>query len=210
MHSEDESSDSETVRKTLEYSATLIPPPIDLQVSPQHPAGLNDPTGTLTNDIDSSMHPPSPTTPSVASQPNTANQPASLALQRLHNYIDSQLTNLVGVAVEQAIGARYNQLADSINGEIASIKNQVLRDEDDPMQQKDQAHDGDDESEENNRNHRRDRRKRGQASNTKRKNNRHNRRQTSDYDGDDEEDENDNSANDGGRRKGPIVLTVHN
>ena len=66
-------------------------------------------------------------TTSVASQPNAVNQPASVALQRLHNYINSQLTNLVEAAVDQAVGARYNQLADTINSEILSIRNQVLQ-----------------------------------------------------------------------------------
>jgi hypothetical protein len=63
------------------------------------------------------------------------------------------------VAVEKAVGASYNELADSINKEIGSIKNQVFQptqDEDDPMSPRDQQNDNpadDDESEEHNGNH---------------------------------------------------------
>ena len=216
MLSEDESSDSETVRNTLhysgqEYSGPQTPDPRMLNPPAEIPSNI--PTDTLIHDIDSPMRPPSnvevpPMTTSVASQPNTDNQPASAALQRLHNYIDSQLINLVGVAVEQEVGTRCNQLADTIQKEIASIRDRVFRDprdEDDPMQPKDQHNDnsadGDDESEENNKNHRPDRQ-------NWRKNNRK-RQQTADDDNEDE-DENDSGANNGRRRKAPIVLTVHN
>ena len=145
MLSEGESSDSEAVRKTLYYSDPQTPTPSDprtLNTLPPAEILPNVSINASAYDIDSPMHSPShvevpPPTTSVASEPDTASQPVSAALQRLHNYIDSQLINLVGAAVEQAVGASYNQLADTINEEILSIKNQVLqptRDEDDPMQ----------------------------------------------------------------------------
>ena len=71
-------------------------------------------------------------TSSVESQPNTA----SATLQGIHNYIESQLINLVGVAVEQAVGTSYNKLADSIRKKIESIRKQNFQstqEEDDPM-----------------------------------------------------------------------------
>ena len=108
--------------------------------------------------------------------------------------------------MEQAVSARCNQLADNINKEIGSIRNQVLQptqDEDDPMLQQEQPNgnsiDADDESEDHlsykTRRH------------TKGKNNHHNWQKTMD---DDKEDENDNGANNGCRRKAPMVLMVHN
>ena len=224
------STDSETVQKTLQYSDPQIPTPSDLLPADSTETPINLPfTNNLSTHApshdedtpmtsvasqpdtasqpDSSMHSPShagaPTmkTP-VASQPNAVNQSASTALQQLHNYIDSQLTHLVGVAVEQAIGTRCSQLAHSINEEILSIKNQVLQDEDYPMSRHDQPHDadGDDESEVVGRQNRRQ--------NTKFRNRHHNQEQTTSDDDDD--DENDKMADRGRRRKGPIVLTVHN
>jgi hypothetical protein len=59
---------------------------------------------------------------SVESQPNTA----SAALQGIYNYIDAQLLNLVKVAVEKAVDASYNKLADSISEDIGSIRNQIF------------------------------------------------------------------------------------
>lgn len=149
---------------------------------------------SLVHDVDSPMSAPSHTT-SVASEPNTVNQLASAALQRLHGYIDSQLANLVGAAVEQALGSRYNQLADTINEEIESIKNHVLRDEDHPMDH--------DEFEEN---HHQNRQNRKKAADTKGKN----KRIADDDDVDEEDEEDENAANCGQRRKAPVVLTVHN
>ena len=77
-----------------------------------HPAEI-PPNSTFTYEIpshgtDLSVHAPSNVeaplmTTSVASQPNTVNQPPS-ALQQIHNYINTQLTNLVEVAVEQVVG----------------------------------------------------------------------------------------------------------
>ena len=102
MPSGDESSDSETVQMALQYSGPQISGPGIL--SPRHPAEIV-PNAPI-DDIDTSMRSPScvetplPTS-SVESQPNTA----SAALQTIHNYIDSQLINLVGVAVEKAVGA---------------------------------------------------------------------------------------------------------
>src|SRR5271168_3207543 len=145
MPSDDE--DSETVRKALlqssgpETADAGILNPRPNEIAPNAPIG----------DIDTSMHSPSAgeaplPTSSVESQPNTA----SAALQRIHDYIDSQLTDLVGMAVERAVGASYNKLADSINKEIVSIRNQVFQstpDEDDPMsrdQPNDNPADGDD------------------------------------------------------------------
>ena len=216
MLSEDESSDSEQVRAVLHYSGPQIPTPSDPRMLSTLPPAQILPNVSIdvsTYDIDSPMQPPShvevpPTTTSVASEPNTVNQPAS-ALQRLHSYIDSQLIDLVGAAVEQAVGARYNQLADTINEEILTIKNQVLQptqptqDEDDPMQ-RDLPNDGDDESEENNGSHRRDRQNRHKAADTRGKNK---RQQAAD---DDEEDEDDGGANQVRRRKAPTVLAVRN
>jgi hypothetical protein len=231
------STDSETVQRTLDpqiptlsdftplHTAevpTNLPMTYDMDAA-MHATSHDEDTTTTSvasqrntaNQPDPSMHAhfhagaPTTKTP-VASQPNTANQSASAsaALQQIHNYIDSQLTHLVGVAVEQAIGTRYNELADSINEEISSIKNQVLQDEDDPMSRQDQPHDadGDDESEVDNQ-LKRDRRNR--RPNTKARNRRHNQEQTANDD-DDEEDENDSMADHGRRRKGPTVLTVHN
>ena len=191
-------------------------PPSDAEVPPMTTSVASQPNTEVPPMTTSVASQPNtevpPMTTSVASQPNADNQPASAALQRLHNYIDSQLINLVGVAVEQEVGTRCNQLADTIYKEIASIKDRVFRDsqdEDDPMPLRDQPNDnsadGDDEYEENNRNHRPDRQNR-------RKNN-HKRQQTANDDNEDEdedEDENDSGANNGRRRKAPIVLTVHN
>lgn len=207
MSSEDDSSDSEAVRRTLHYSSPQTTTPSD----PSADIPPNVPIGTFTHETpghDSSMQTLShveapPSTTSVASQPNTVNQQASAPLQRLHNYIDE--------AVEQAVGARYNQLADTINNEIVSIKNQVLQptqDEDDPMspdQPNDNPADGDDEAEEESRDHQRNLRNRQQAAGTKDKRNRRNRQQKSD----DSEDESDSEANNNRRRKAPIVLKVH-
>lgn len=212
MLSEDDFSDSETVRKALHCSDPEIPDP----GMPSSPAEIpsNVLIDTSTRDIDSLMHPPSdaeappttapPTTTSVASQPDTVNQ-----LQRLHNYIDSRLLNLVGVAVEQAVGARCDELADTLNKEIVSIRNRVLQpaqDEDDRMPE-DQPNgdpaDGDDECEEGSKNCRQNRPNR-------RKNNHHKRQQAANDDNDDEEDEEDENDSGGRRRKAPIVLTVHN
>ena len=209
MSSEDDSSDSQAVQRTL------WPQNSDPHSSPPPPDEIpqNVPISTFT-DIDSSMQGPShveatPTTTSVTSQPSTPNQAASVALQRLHDYIDSQLTSLVEAAVQKAVGNRYNQLADSLNEEIVSIKNQVLQpiqDEDDPMLLQDNSADADDESEVDDRINRRGRR---QAANTKAKRNCHNRRQTDEEEQTvEEEDDNDNRANNGRKRKGPFVLTV--
>ena len=203
MPSEDESSDSETVRMTLQYSGPQIPGPGIL--SCQHPAEIA-PNAPI-DDIDTPMHPPpDDETPllmsSVESQPNTA----SGALQQIHDYIDSQLINLVGVAVEKAVGTSYNELADSINKEIGSIKNQVFqptRDEDDPMSPQDQQNDNpadDDESEEHNGNCRRH----GQNQQNQHRSNCHKRQQMVD---DDDEDESDNGAIHG-RRKTPVIFSV--
>jgi hypothetical protein len=135
----------------------------------------------------------------TSSQPDTA----TAALQRIQDYIDSQLTDLVGMAVERAVGASYNKLADSVNKEIVSIRNQVFhspQDEDDPMSQvhqNDNPADGDDESE--------DHRQPRQHRQNQRRNNRYNRQQKADND---EVEESDNGAIHG-RRKTPIIFSVH-
>lgn len=151
------------------------------------------------------MHPPSAgetsfPTSSVGSQPNAA----SAALQRIHGYIDSQLTDLVEAAVDSAVNASYNKLADLISTEIISIRKQAFqcsRDEDDSMSPPDQQHsncaDGDDESEENHRQHQQNRQ-------TQRSNNRRKRQQM----GDDDGDESDGTIH--CRRKTPVILSVRN
>ena len=157
MPSGDKSSDSETVQMTLQNSGPQISGPGIL--SPWHPAEIAP--NTPINDIDMSIHSPyygeAPLpTSSVESQPNTA----SAILQGIHNYIDSQLIDLVGVSVEQVVSTSYNKLADSISKEIGSIRKQIFQstqEEDDPMSPWDQWNDnfvdGDDESEEHNGNH---------------------------------------------------------
>ena len=95
MPSGDESSDSETVQMTLQNSGPQISGPGIL--SPWCPAEIA-PNAPI-NDIDMSMCSPSYgeaplLTSSIESQPNSA----SAALQGIHNYIDSQLIDLVGVS----------------------------------------------------------------------------------------------------------------
>jgi hypothetical protein len=130
---ENESSDSETVQMTLQYSGPQIPGPKIL--SPQHPDEIA-PNAPI-DDIDTLMHfsfyGEAPLlTSSVESQPNTA----SAALQGIYNYIDAQLLNLVGLVVEKVVDASYNKLADSISEDIGSIRNQIFQstqDKDDLM-----------------------------------------------------------------------------